>query len=120
MTGTAQDQKKAYRIISSCREFFRTYIDKQHNPDKFEVQAFEEAKEKILPDLEKYTDAAQLIADRQKFADRVLIMQILTRAEILRKWDPEYHKEIRRQKREREQRQFQRIQDRWKNNREYC
>lgn len=117
MTGTTQEQKKATRIVSQCREFFRTYMVREqehaiHKPDKFYLRAFQEVKSEILPKLESYTDAAQLIADRQIFADRVLIMQILTRAAILRKWDPEYSKELSRQKWGLEKEQFQRAQDR--------
>ena len=88
MTGTAQDQKKAARIASQCRAFFPWY-QQSNNPDKYELQAFKELKAETLPKLESYTDAGQLVADRQKFADRTLIMQIITRAERMRQTDPE-------------------------------
>lgn len=117
MTGTTQEQKKAARIVSQCHEFFRTYMAREqkhaiHKPDKFYLQAFEEVKSEILPKLESYSDAAQLIADRQIFADRVLIMQILTRAAVLRKRDPEYAREQKEKSWHRECEQFHRAQDR--------
>lgn len=107
MTGTAQDQKKAYRIISQCKAFFPWY--EPQIKDKFERQAWEELKTVIISEVESYTDAWQMVADRQKFADRALLKQILARAEILRRLDPERSKEVTRQKWDREQSQFQRI-----------
>lgn len=118
MTGTAQDQKKAYRIVSNCREFFRWY--EPQIKDKFSRQAFEELKTKIIPEVESYTDAAQLIADRQKFTDKTLLQQIIIRSCNLRSLDPEYHREFVKKKKQLEDERFQRQLDKVKNYGAYC
>lgn len=87
MTGTAQDQKKAYRIVSQCKAFFPWY--RLQIMDKYDLQAFDALQAAILPELESYTDAGKLVEDKQKFADKTLIMQIISRAERIRQADPE-------------------------------
>ena len=63
MTGTPEQitAKKAARIVSTCRAFFPWY--EPQIKDKFERQAWEELKAKVIPEVESYTDASQLIAD---------------------------------------------------------
>lgn len=118
MTGTAQDQKKAYRIISTCRAFFPWYMSQIK--DKFDRQAWEELKATIIPEVESYTDAGQLVADRQKFADKTLIMQMIIRANNLRSLDPEYHRDLVQKKKQYEEERFQRQRDKWKKYGAYC
>lgn len=91
MTGTAQDQKKAYRIISQCKTFFPWY--RSQLADKYDLQAFNDVQTAILPELERYTDAGEMVEDRQKFADKTLIIQIITKADRMRRTDPEAIKE---------------------------
>lgn len=106
MTGTAQDQKKAYRIVSHCKAFFPWY--EPQIKDKFERQAFDELKAAILPEAESYTDATKLVADRQKFADKTLLMQICKKSSTLRRLDPEQSREERTVKWQKEREQFKR------------
>jgi hypothetical protein len=118
MTGTAQDQKKAYRIVSTCKAFFPWY--EPQIKDKFERQAWEELKAKVIPEVESYTDAEQLIADRQKFADKTLLQKILIRACSLRSLDPEYRRNLVQKKKQLEDERWNRLQDRRKRYSTYC
>lgn len=86
MTGTPEQitAKKAARIVSTCRAFFPWY--EPQIKDKFERQAWEELKAKVIPEVESYTDAAQLIADRQKFADKTLLQNYLLGRVVFVHW----------------------------------
>ena len=57
MKGTPEQitEKKAARIVSTCRAFFPWY--EPQIKDKFERQAWEELKAKVIPEVESYTDA---------------------------------------------------------------
>lgn len=112
MTGTPQDQKKAARIISQCRDFFSWYIPQVK--DKYDLQAFDIVKAATFQNLGTYTDAGKLVEDRQKFSDKTLILDISRIAEMWRKRDPELTKATKEKSWKRECEQFQRIRDRRK------
>lgn len=120
MTGTPEQitAKKAARIVSTCRAFFPWY--EPQIKDKFERQAWEELKAKVIPEVESYTDAAQLISDRHKFADKTLLQKIFIRACNLRSLDPEYHRNLVQKKKQLEDERWNRLQDRRKRYGAYC
>ena len=104
--------KKAARIVSTCRAFFPWY--EPQIKDKFERQAWEELKSKVIPEVESYTDAAQLIADK------TLLQKIFIRACSLRSLDPEYHRNLVQKKKQLEDERWNRLQDRRKRYSTYC
>lgn len=99
MTGTAEDIKKAQKIIIKVKNFFIYYRDQlkkqQHrNLDnrskeyllyynsklQAEVTAINEIEPQILELLETYTDANDLLHDKDNFSDKELLQKIVLRA----------------------------------------
>lgn len=94
MTGTPEQitAKKAARIRSNVRQFFRYYREQLESTEserlkefnRAELQALETVQAETLQALESMTDA-ELLASKTAYADRALIDRITARAERIRR-----------------------------------
>lgn len=94
MTGTPEQitAKKAARIRSNVRQFFRYYRDQLENTEserlqefnRAELQALEAVQVETLQALENMTDP-ELLASKTAYGDRALIDRITARAERIRR-----------------------------------
>lgn len=94
MTGTQEQitAKKAARIRSNVRQFFRYYRDQLENVESerlkefnlAELQALETVQAETLQALESMTDP-ELLASKTAYGDRALIDRITARAERIRR-----------------------------------
>ena len=94
MTGTPEQivEKKAARIRSNVRQFFRYYRDQLETTESerlkefnlAELQALETVQAETLQALERMTDT-ELLASKTAYGDRVLIERITARAERIRR-----------------------------------
>lgn len=94
MTGTPEQitEKKAYRIRSNVRQFFRYYREQLENVEserlkefnRAELQALETVQAETLQALEGMTDA-ELLNSKYTYGDRALIDRITARAERIRR-----------------------------------
>nr|DAO05072.1 MAG TPA: hypothetical protein [Bacteriophage sp.] len=94
MTGTPEQitEKKAYRIRSNVRQFFRYYREQLEHTEKpalkefnrAELQALETVQAETLQALESMTDP-ELLARKTAYGDRALIDRITARAERIRR-----------------------------------
>ena len=94
MTGTPEQitAKKAARIRSNVRQFFRYYREQLENVEserlkefnRAELQALETVQAETLQALEGMTDA-ELLANKTAYGDRALIDRITARAERIRR-----------------------------------
>jgi len=94
MTGTPEQitEKKAYRIRSNVRQFFRYYREQLEHTEKpalkefnrAELQALETVQAETLQALESMTDP-ELLTNKTAYGDRVLIDGITARAERIRR-----------------------------------
>lgn len=94
MTGTPEQivEKKAARIRSNVRQFFRYYRDQLENVEserlqefnRAELQALETVQAETLQALESMTDP-ELLASKTAYGDRALIDRITARAERIRR-----------------------------------
>lgn len=93
MTGTPEQivEKKAARIRSNVRQFFRYYRDQLETTEserlkefnRAELQALETVQAETLQALESMTDS-ELLASKTAYGDRALIDRITARAERIR------------------------------------
>lgn len=94
MKGTPEQitAKKAARIRSNVRQFFRYYREQLENTEserlkefnRAELQALEDVQAETLQALDNMTDA-ELLASKTAYADRALIDRITARAERIRR-----------------------------------
>lgn len=94
MTGTPEQitAKKAARIRSNVRQFFRYYREQLETTEserlkefnRAELQALETVQVETLQALENMTDP-ELLASKTAYGDRVLIDRITARAERIRR-----------------------------------
>lgn len=94
MTGTPEQivEKKAARIRSNVRQFFRYYREQLENVESerlkefnlAELQALETVQAETLQALENMTDT-ELLASKTAYGDRALIDRITARAERIRR-----------------------------------
>jgi hypothetical protein len=94
MTGTPEQitEKKAYRIRSNVRQFFRYYREQLEHTEKpalkefnrAELQALETVQAETLQALESMTDL-ELLTNKTAYGDRALIDRITARAERIRR-----------------------------------
>lgn len=94
MKGTPEQivEKKAARIRSNVRQFFRYYRDQLENVEserlqefnRAELQALEAVQAETLQALENMTDP-ELLASKTAYGDRALIDRITARAERIRR-----------------------------------
>ena len=94
MTGTPEQivEKKAARIRSNVRQFFRYYRDQLETTESerlkefnlAELQALETVQAETLQALENMTDP-ELLASKTTYGDRVLIDRITARAQRIRR-----------------------------------
>lgn len=94
MTGTPEQivEKKAARIRSNVRQFFRYYRDQLETTESerlkefnlAELQALETVQAETLQALESMTDP-ELLASKTAYGDRALIDRITARAERIRR-----------------------------------
>lgn len=94
MTGTPEQStaKKAARIRSNVRQFFRYYreqLEQTKKPalkefNRAELQALETVQAETLQALDSMTDA-ELLASKTAYGDRALIDRITVRAERIRR-----------------------------------
>lgn len=94
MTGTPEQivEKKAARIRSNVRQFFRYYRDQLETTEserlkefnRAELQALETVQAETLQALESITDP-ELLASKTAYGDRSLIDRITARAERIRR-----------------------------------
>jgi hypothetical protein len=94
MTGTPEQivEKKAARIRSNVRQFFRYYRDQLETTEserlkefnRAELQALETVQAETLQALESMTDS-ELLASKTAYGDRALIERITARAERIRR-----------------------------------
>lgn len=94
MTGTPEQitAKKAARIRSNVRQFFRYYREQLENVEserlqefnRAELQALETVQAETLQALESMTDT-ELLASKTAYGDRALIDRITARAERIRR-----------------------------------
>lgn len=94
MTGTPEQivEKKAARIRSNVRQFFRYYREQLENVEserlkefnRAELQALETVQAETLQALENMTDP-ELLANKTVYGDRALIDRITARAERIRR-----------------------------------
>lgn len=94
MKGTPEQitEKKAYRIRSNVRQFFRYYREQLENVEserlkefnRAELQALETVQAETLQALDSMTDA-ELLASKTAYDDRALIDRITARAERIRR-----------------------------------
>lgn len=96
MTGTPEQitAKKAARIRSNVRQFFRYYREQLETTEserlqefnRAELQALEKVQAETLQALESMTDP-ELLASKTVYGDRALIDRITARAERIRRTD---------------------------------
>ena len=94
MTGTPEQivEKKAARIRSNVRQFFRYYRDQLESTEserlkefnRAELQALETVQAETLQALESMTDP-ELLASKTAYGDKALIDRITARAERIRR-----------------------------------
>ena len=94
MTGTPEQitAKKAARIRSNVRQFFRYYLDQLESTEserlkefnRAELQALEAVQAETLQALDSMTDP-ELLASKTAYGDRALIDRITARAERIRR-----------------------------------
>lgn len=94
MTGTPEQivEKKAARIRSNVRQFFRYYRDQLETTEserlkefnRAELQALETVQAETLQALENMTDQ-ELFSSKTAYGDRALIERITARAERIRR-----------------------------------
>lgn len=94
MKGTPEQitAKKAFRIRSNVRQFFRYYREQLESTEseqlkefnRAELQALETVQAETLQALESMTDP-ELLANKTAYADRALIDRITARAERIRR-----------------------------------
>lgn len=94
MTGTPEQivEKKAARIRSNVRQFFRYYREQLESVESerlkefnlAELQALETVQAETLQALESMTDP-ELLASKTAYGDRALIDRITARAERIRR-----------------------------------
>lgn len=94
MTGTPKQivEKKAARIRSNVRQFFRYYRDQLETTEserlkefnRAELQALETVQAETLQALDSMTDT-ELLANKTAYGDRALIDRITARAERIRR-----------------------------------
>lgn len=94
MTGTPEQivEKKAARIRSNVRQFFRYYREQLESVEserlkefnRAELQALETVQLETLQALENMTDP-ELLASKTAYGDRALIDRITARAERIRR-----------------------------------
>ena len=94
MTGTPEQitEKKAYRIRSNVRQFFRYYREQLEHTEKpalkefnrAELQALEKLQAETLQALESMTDP-ELLTNKTAYGDRALIDRITVKAAMIRK-----------------------------------
>lgn len=94
MTGTPEQivEKKAARIRSNVRQFFRYYRDQLETTEserlkefnRAELQALETVQAETLQALESMTDL-ELLTSKAAYGDRALIDRITARAERIRR-----------------------------------
>lgn len=94
MTGTPEQivEKKAARIRSNVRQFFRYYRDQLETTEserlkefnRAELQALETVQAETLQTLESMTDL-ELLTSKTAYGDRALIDRITARAERIRR-----------------------------------
>lgn len=94
MTGTPEQitAKKAARIRSNVRQFFRYYRDQLETTEserlkefnRAELQALETVQAETLQALERMTDP-ELLTSKTAYGDRALIDRITARAERIRR-----------------------------------
>jgi hypothetical protein len=94
MTGTPEQitAKKAFRIRSNVRQFFRYYREQLESTEserlkefnRAELQALETVQVETLQALESMTDP-ELLANKTAYGDRALIDRITARAERIRR-----------------------------------
>lgn len=94
MTGTPEQitAKKAYRIRSNVRQFFRYYREQLESTEserlkefnRAELQALEAVQAETLQALDSMTDP-ELLASKTAYGDRALIDRITARAERIRR-----------------------------------
>lgn len=94
MTGTPEQivEKKAARIRSNVRQFFRYYRDQLETTEserlkefnREELQALETVQAETLQALENMTDP-ELLTNKTAYGDRALIDRITARAERIRR-----------------------------------
>lgn len=94
MTGTPEQivEKKAARIRSNVRQFFRYYREQLETTEserlkefnRAELQALEAVQAETLQALESITDP-ELLASKTAYGDRALIDRITARAEQIRR-----------------------------------
>lgn len=94
MTGTPEQivEKKAARIRSNVRQFFRYYREQLEQTEKpalkefnrAELQALETVQVETLQALERMTDP-ELLSSKSAYGDRALIDRITARAERIRR-----------------------------------
>lgn len=94
MKGTPEQivEKKAARIRSNVRQFFRYYRDQLETTEserlkefnRAELQALETVQAETLQALENMTDQ-ELLASKTAYGDRALIDRITARAERIRR-----------------------------------
>nr|DAZ60904.1 MAG TPA: hypothetical protein [Caudoviricetes sp.] len=94
MTGTPEQitEKKAYRIRSNVRQFFRYYrkqLEQTEKPalkefNRAELQALETVQAETIQALESMTDP-ELLTSKTAYGDRSLIDRITARAERIRR-----------------------------------
>jgi hypothetical protein len=94
MTGTPEQivEKKAARIRSNVRQFFRYYREQLETTEserlkefnRAELQALETVQAETLQALESMTDQ-ELLASKTAYGDRALIDRITARAERIRR-----------------------------------
>lgn len=94
MTGTPEQivEKKAARIRSNVRQFFRYYRDQLETTEserlkefnRAELQALETVQAETLQALESMTDL-ELLTNKTAYGDRALIDRITARAERIRR-----------------------------------
>lgn len=94
MTGTPEQitAKKAARIRSNVRQFFRYYRDQLESTEserlkefnRAELQALEAVQAETLQALDSMTDP-ELLASKTAYGDRALIDRITARAERIRR-----------------------------------
>ena len=94
MTGTPEQitAKKAARIRSNVRQFFRYYREQMENVEserlkefnRAELQALETVQAETLQALDRMTDL-ELLTSKTAYGDRALIDRITARAERIRR-----------------------------------
>lgn len=99
MTGTPEQitAKKAARIRSNVRQFFRYYRDQLENVEserlkefnRAELQALETVQVETLQALDNMTDQ-ELLASKTAYGDRALIDRITVKAAMIRKTSKDF------------------------------